>query len=161
MVRLRRDSTTAIARELARFCHLLTAAARLMYDQKYDPNVWSADPPPIEITGGGGLCGTRSLHSSQATQCNSAVHILLYNRYNSCYVSGWLRIDGCQRVCNCPWEVCSGNRICNVGPMMMAVRKLETGAVYFDWLLPRYQQMLSTSPQTGTGRSQKHRRGIG
>ena len=99
MVRLRRDSTTAIARELARFCHLLTAAASLMYDQKYDPNVWSA--PPIEITGGGGLCGARSLHSSQATQCNSAVHILLYNRYNSCYVSGWLRIDGCQRVCNC------------------------------------------------------------
>ena len=44
MVRLRRDSTTAIARELARFCHLLTAAARLMYDQKYDPNVWSAAP---------------------------------------------------------------------------------------------------------------------
>ena len=101
MVRLRSDSTTAIARELARFCHLLTAAASLMYDQKYDPNVWSAAPPPIEITGGGGLCGTRSLHSSQATQCNSAVHILLYNRYNSCYESGWLRIGRCHSGRNC------------------------------------------------------------
>ena len=101
MVQLRRDSTTAIARELARFCHLLTAAASLMYDQKYDPNVWSADTPPNEITGGVGLCGTRFLHSSQAPQFNSAVHILLYNRYNSCYESGWLRIGRYRSAYNC------------------------------------------------------------
>ena len=62
-----------------------------MHDHLYDCSAWSADPA-IEIIGGVGLCETWTAQGNQETEYIKAVHVELYNRYNTYYESGRPRI---------------------------------------------------------------------